>query len=106
MQQLFNNYGRQTGEAILSGLVSMILLRPNDPATVEFYRSVIGSEFSEYTVNSQPRETRAIEEHEFSKGAICRWDPGVGVIINQSGWRHGYIPQVTDNQKEMYAHIG
>jgi hypothetical protein len=105
MQQLYSNYGRQTGESILSGLVSMILLRPNDDATVEFYRSAIGSEFTEYAVNS-PRETRAIEEHEFSKGAIRRWNPGVGVIVNQSGWRHGYIPQMTESQRKMYAHIG
>lgn len=78
MQQLYSNYGRQTGEAVLSGLVSMILLRPNDNATVEFYRAAIGSEFTEYTATGHPRETRTIEEHEFLKGAIRRWNPGRG----------------------------
>lgn len=104
IQQLYSNYGRQTGEAILSGLVTMILLRPNDNATVEFYRTAIGSEFNEYPVNAQ-QEPRAIEEHEFSKGDIRRWDPGVGVVVNQSGWLYGYIPELTNTQKDSYSQI-
>lgn len=110
VQQLYKNYGREGGEAILAGLVSMILLRPNDPETIEFYRSAIGADFTEYTQHiekdawdTERRETKEVEEHPFSTGEIRRWDPGVGVIVKQAGWLHGYISLLSDSTREFVA---
>jgi Cdc6-like AAA superfamily ATPase len=112
VQQLRQNYGREGGEAILSGLVSMILLRPNDPETVEFYRSAIGTDFTEYTQHveadtweGERRETKDVEEHPFSTGEIRRWDPGVGVIVTQDGWLHGYISLLSERTREFVENI-
>jgi hypothetical protein len=111
VQQLYRNYDRSGGEAILAGLVSMVLLRPNDAATTEFYRSAIGTDFTEYTqhveeedfLDREQRETKDVEEHPFSTGEIRRWDPGVGVVVKQSGWLHGYISMLT---RETMAFVG
>lgn len=106
VQQLHQNYGREGGEAILAGLVSMILLRPNDPETVEFYRSAIGEDFTEYTQHIEEdmweherREVKEVEEPPFSTGEIRRWDPGVGVIVKQAGWLHGYISLLNERTR-------
>lgn len=112
VQQLYENYGRSGGEAILAGLVSMILLRPNDPETVEFYRSAIGTDFTEYTQHIEEdmwerkqREVKEVEEHPFSTGEIRRWDPGVGVIVKQAGWLHGYISLLSDTTREFVESV-
>jgi Cdc6-like AAA superfamily ATPase len=109
VQQLRENYGREGGDAILSGLVSKILLRPNDPETVEFYRSAIGTDFTEYTQyvgeDGLEHETKDVEEHPFSTGEIRRWDPGVGVIVTQNGWLRGYIPLLSETTRDTIADI-
>lgn len=112
VQQLRQNYGREGGEAILAGLVSMILLRPNDPETVEFYRSAIGADFNEYTQHiekdgwdKERRETKEVEEHPFSTGEIRRWDPGVGVIVKQAGWLHGYISLLSESTRDYVESV-
>lgn len=112
VQQLYRNYGQEAGEAILAGLVSMILLRPNDPETVEFYRSAIGTDFTEYTQHIEKeawdrerRETKEVEEHPFSTGEIRRWEPGVGVIVKQAGWLHGYISLLSETTREFVADV-
>ncbi|UPM43725.1 type IV secretory system conjugative DNA transfer family protein [Halocatena salina] len=112
VQQLYENYGESGGEAILAGLVSMILLRPNDPQTVEFYRSAIGEDFSEYTQHvgkdswdRKRREVKEVEEHPFSTGEIRRWDPGVGVVVKQAGWLHGYISMLNDTTREFVESV-
>jgi hypothetical protein len=112
VQQLFRNYGREGGESILAGLVSMILLRPNDEATVDFYRSAIGTDFKTYTqhvedkdTRDEKRETKQVEEHPFSMGQIRRWDAGVGVVVTRSGWLHGYIPMLTEKTEEFVTNV-
>jgi hypothetical protein len=112
VRQLFRNYGRDAGESILAGLVSMILLRPNDEATVDFYRAAIGTDFKTYTkhvedkdTRDEKRETKQVEEHPFSVGQIRRWDAGVGVVVTQSGWLHGYIPMLTEKTEEFVTNV-
>lgn len=112
VQQLYSNYSREAGESILAGLVSMILLRPNDAETVEFYRSAIGTDFTEYTQhterdswNKKRRETKEVEEHPFSTGEIRRWNPGVGVIVKQPGWLHGYISLLSENTRDYVESV-
>jgi hypothetical protein len=55
--QMYSNYGRDRGKALLSGLVSKILLRANDSETVEFIRESIGTEFVEYTQHVEKRDS-------------------------------------------------
>jgi hypothetical protein len=112
VSQLLRNYGRDAGESILSGLVSMILLRPNDEATVDFYRAAIGTDFKTYTqhvedkdTRDEKRETKQVEEHPFSVGQLRRWDAGVGVVVTQAGWLHGYIPMLTQKTEDFVTNV-
>jgi len=114
--QMYSNYGRDRGKALLSGLVSKILLRANDSETVEFIRESIGTEFVEYTQHVEKRdsvigegqvttnrETKEEEEHAFAKGDIRKWNPGVGVIVLPDRWAYGYIPQLSVGLADLYA---
>lgn len=112
VEQLYSNYDRERGGAILAGLVSMILLRANDPETVEFYRSAIGTDFTTYTQHienkdqrDEKRETKAVEEHPFSIGEMQRWDPGVGVVVTQTGWLHGYISMLNETTRAVITSV-
>lgn len=113
--QMYSNYGRDRGKALLSGLVSKILLRANDSETVEFIRESIGTEFVEYTQHVEKRdsivgdgqttvnrETKEEEEHAFAKGDIRKWNPGVGVIVLPDRWAYGYIPQLSAGLADLY----
>lgn len=110
VSQMYANYGRDRGNALLSGLVSKILLRANDSDTVEFIRNSIGTEFIEYTKhverddmgNEVRRETKEEEEHRFSKGEIRKWSPGVCAIVLPDRWAKGYSPQLDDGYASLY----
>lgn len=110
VNQMYANYGRDRGNALLSGLVSKILLRANDSDTVEFIRDSIGTEFQEYTKHVEKtdhghvkrRETKEEEEHRFSKGQIRKWQPGVGAIVLPDRWAKGYMPQLDSSLSTLY----
>jgi Cdc6-like AAA superfamily ATPase len=129
VQQLYQNYERAGGESILAGLVSMILLRPNDAETVDFYQAAIGKEFSGIMSSSRTRwfgtnqqenlsssesrnlfrkrerSTSGSEKHHFSEGEIRKWDPGIGVVVKQSGWTHGYISMLTEMDINVITNV-
>ncbi|WP_254547196.1 type IV secretory system conjugative DNA transfer family protein [Halomarina pelagica] len=107
VSQLYDSYGKDRGTAILSGLVTSVILRLSDPESIRYARAIIGTEFEEYTqhVEKRPsalgehqvetrRETREQEEHPFAKGEFTTFDPGVGVVVRPDGWAHGYIPML------------
>lgn len=115
INQMTANYGENRGKALLSGLVSKILLRANDSETVDFIRESIGTEFVEYTKHVEKRqsligdhqvetnrETKEEEEHAFAKGDIRKWDPGVGVVVLPDKWAFGYIPQLHAGHQDLY----
>lgn len=110
VSQMYANYGRDRGNALLSGLVSKVLLRANDSDTVEFIRNSIGTEFVEYTKhverddmgNEVRRETKEEEEHRFSKGQIRKWSPGVCAIVLPDRWAKGYSPQLDGGYASLY----
>lgn len=116
VSQMYANYGRDNGEALLSGLVTKILLRANDSETVDFIRESIGTEFVEYTQHVEKRysplqerevevdrETKEEEEHVFAKGDVRKWDPGVGAVVLPNKWAFGYIPQLNAGLADLYA---
>nr|WP_264383151.1 type IV secretion system DNA-binding domain-containing protein [Halocatena marina] len=111
VQQLYQNYGRNGGESILAGLVSMVLLRPNDSETAEFYRDAIGTKFVQHTNYVEEKwygkrkEMKQSEQHIFATGDIRKWDPGVGVIVKQAGWFFGYISMLTGDTMEVIADV-
>ena len=100
--QLYDNYGKSAGKSMLAGLVNRVILRLGDDESVDYARSVIGTEFTEYTAHessggefgSGRRETKEEEEHHFAKGEFVKWDPGHGVFIDTSTWMYGYFPML------------
>ena len=109
--QLRDGYGRDAAEAILSGFLSVILLRCGDSASVEFARERIGTQFVERTSNVEKarvgsrhrrrqktirRETKDSEEHPFAKGDITEWRPGEGVVVRPESWAHGRMKLLDD----------
>ncbi|MFH5845971.1 TraM recognition domain-containing protein, partial [Haladaptatus sp. CMAA 1909] len=99
VSQLYDNYGRDRGNAILSGLVTSIILRLQDAESIEYARTVIGSEFNEYTKHESRDEEGAVmetettteEEHSFAKGEFTEFEPGHGVVVRRNSWAYGYI---------------
>lgn len=107
--QLTDMMGEHRADAILSGLVTTLVLRVQDEESVRFARSRIGRKFEEYTrhTREQPsasghgstvveRETGVEEQHEFSEQALQQFNPGVGVLCRPDGWAFGYIRQLPD----------
>ena len=104
--QLRANYGNEPASAILSGLTSAMLLRCDDPASVEFVRAKIGEEWKTYTRHTEKahlpnnqrrtirRESKREEEHPFSKAEINSWDPGEGVLVRPDSWAYGRVEQI------------
>lgn len=100
--QLQDTYGRDAATAILSGLVTSIVLRCGDDESVEYARSIIGTEFQEYTRHvdrseslgtmiETGRETKQEEEHPFAKGDFVEFEPGEGVVVRPDGWVYGRL---------------
>lgn len=102
--QLQDQYGRDAATSILSGLVTTLVLRCGDDESIEYARSIIGTEFREYTKHvdrkqsaltgatfTAGRETKFEEEHHFAKGAFVDFDPGEGVVVRSDGWVHGRL---------------
>ncbi|MFC7158035.1 type IV secretory system conjugative DNA transfer family protein [Halomarina halobia] len=107
VSQLFANYGKERGTSILSGLVSRVILRLGDEASIDYARTVVGTEFKTYTKHvekdhagdfsvTKRRELKEEEEHAFARGEFTRWNPGVGLFIGRTGWRYGYFPMLDD----------
>lgn len=105
VSQLYDNYGKERGTSILSGLITSVILRLSDPESIGYARSVIGTEFEEYTQHVEKRmfgnhqvelgrESKEEEEHPFAKGDFTTFDPGVGVVVRPGGWAYGYIPML------------
>ena len=98
--------GTRRASAILSGLTSAMLLRCDDPASVEYVRGKIGEEFNDYTGHVEKarlsnnrrktirRETKRKEEHVFSKSDISSWQPGEGVLVRPNSWAYGRVKQI------------
>ncbi|WP_254547487.1 type IV secretory system conjugative DNA transfer family protein [Halomarina pelagica] len=106
VSQLFANYGKERGTSILSGLVSRVILRLGDDASIDYARAAVGTEFKTYTRHVEKsggdwnvttrRETKDEEEHAFARGEFTRWDPGVGLFVGRTGWRFGYFPMLNE----------
>ena len=101
--QLRDGYGDEGASAILSGLTSTILLRSDDPKSVEYVRSKIGREKEQYTAHVEKanlprnrqktmhRERKPSEEHVFSEADINSWRPGEGVLVRPNSWAFGRV---------------
>ena len=99
--QLREGYGEEGASAILSGLTSTILLRSDDPKSVEFVRSKIGRERKEFTAHVEKanlarnrqktmyREMEEKEKHVFAESDINSWRPGEGVVVRPQSWAFG-----------------
>ena len=96
--QLRDSYGDEGASAILSGLTSTILLRSDDPKSVEYVRSKIGRETEQYTAHVEKaqlprnrqktmhRERKPSGEHVFAEADINSWRPGEGVLVRPQSW--------------------
>lgn len=104
VSQLYEGYGKERGRAILSGLVTSIILRLGDGESVSYARDVIGTQFAQYTAHvdrerdmlsgeqvETNREVRQSEEHTFAQGDFMNFAPGEGVIVRPDGWVYGQI---------------
>ena len=101
--QLRANYGEEEASAILSGLTSTILLRSDDPKSVEFAQAKIGREKTDYTAHVEKanlprgrqktmhREMKPEHEHVFPEAEINSWRPGEGVIVRPDSWAFGRV---------------
>jgi type IV secretory pathway TraG/TraD family ATPase VirD4 len=101
--QLRAGYGEEEASAILSGLTSTILLRCDDPKSVEYVRAKIGREMNQYTAHVEKaqlprhrqktmrREHQPREEHVFAESEINSWDPGEGVLVRPDSWAYGRV---------------
>ena len=101
--QLRAGYGEQEASAILSGLTSTILLRCDDPKSVEYVQAKIGREKKEYTAHVEKanlprgrkktmhRERKPEHEHVFSEAQINSWQPGEGVLVCPDLWAFGRV---------------
>lgn len=109
MAQLYDTYSENRSKAILSGMTTSIILRCADSESVEYARSTIGTEFTEYTKNVEKqqlgpygsietnRETKLEEEHTFAKGAFGQFEPGEAVVCRQGeGYVHGRIRMLNE----------
>jgi type IV secretory pathway TraG/TraD family ATPase VirD4 len=106
--QLRANYGTENASAILSGLTSAMILRCDDPASVDYARGKIADEFKEFTGHVEKatlggsgqaprrqktirRETEQKEKPVFSKADISSWNPGEGVLVRPNSWAYGRV---------------
>lgn len=101
--QLRAGYGEEAASAILSGLTTTILLRSDDPKSVEYVRSKIGREKQEFTSHVEKatlpkgrkktmhREIEEKEKHVFSEAEINEWRPGEGVVVKPQSWAFGRV---------------
>jgi type IV secretory pathway TraG/TraD family ATPase VirD4 len=101
--QLRANYGRENASAILSGLTSAMILRCDDPASVDYARSKIADEFKQFTAHVEKanlprnrqktirRESEQKEKPVFSKAEISSWKPGEGVLVRPNSWAYGRV---------------
>ena len=106
--QLRAGYGEEEASAILSGLTSTILLRSDDPKSVEYVQAKIGREKTDYTAHVEKanlprgrqktmhRETKPEHEHVFSEAEINSWRPGEGVLVRPDSWAHGRVKPYDD----------
>ena len=106
--QLREGYGDEGASAILSGLTSTILLRSDDPKSVEYVRSKIGREKEQYTAHVEKanlprnrqktmhRERKPSEEHVFAEADINSWRPGEGVLVRPNSWAFGRVKLYDD----------
>ena len=106
--QLRANYGEEEASAILSGLTSTILLRSDDPKSVEFVQAKIGREKTDYTAHVEKanlprgrqktmhREMKPEHEHVFSEAEINSWRPGEGVVVRPDSWAFGRVKLYDD----------
>lgn len=106
--QLYDTFGEQRAQAILSGMTTSVILRLADEKSIEFARSAIGTEFHEYTGHVEKRqsafgngqvevsrETKLKEEHDFAKGDFTGFDPGECVVCRQGeGYVHGRVRMI------------
>jgi type IV secretory pathway TraG/TraD family ATPase VirD4 len=104
--QLRANYGTENASAILSGLTSAMILRCDDPASVDYARGKIADEFQEFTGHVERaqlgganrgrqktirRETEQKEKPVFSKAEISSWNAGEGVLVRPNSWAYGRV---------------
>ena len=104
--QLRSNYGRENASAILSGLTSAMILRCDDPASVDYARGKIADEFKQFTRHIEKarlggqhrsrqktirRETEQKEKPVFSKADISSWNAGEGVLVRPNSWAYGRV---------------
>jgi type IV secretory pathway TraG/TraD family ATPase VirD4 len=106
--QLRANYGTENASAILSGLTSAMILRCDDPASVDYARGKIADEFQEFTGHVEKatlggsgqaprrqktiwRETEQKEKPVFSKADISSWNAGEGVLVRPNSWAYGRV---------------
>lgn len=106
--QLRANYGEEEASAILSGLTSTMLLRSDDPKSVEYVQAKIGKEKNKYTAHVEKanlprnrqktmhRERKPEHEHVFSEAEINSWRPGEGVLVRPQSWAFGRVKQYDD----------
>jgi type IV secretory pathway TraG/TraD family ATPase VirD4 len=101
--QLRAGYGEEEASAILSGLTTTILLRSDDPKSVEFVQAKIGKEREDYTAHVEKanlprgrqktmhREYKPEDEHVFAEADINSWRPGEGVVVRPQSWAFGRL---------------
>jgi hypothetical protein len=101
--QLYDQYGRDGGDALLSGLLSTIILRLNDSSSIAFARSRVGTyweaqDIPEYNADGEVSgtSTEDVEKHAMAKGEFGDFAPGWGIIVRNDGWVDAQIDLYED----------
>jgi len=101
--QLYDRYGRDGGDALLSGLLSTIILRLNDSSSIAFARSRVGTYWEEQDIPEYNADgeisgtlTEDVEKHSMAKGEFGDFAPGWGIIVRNDGWVDAQIDLYED----------
>ncbi|SFT09872.1 type IV secretion system DNA-binding domain-containing protein [Halostagnicola kamekurae] len=101
--QLYDQYGQDGGNALLSGLLSTIILRLNDSSSIAFARSRVGTYWEEqdtpeYNADGEISGTSIeyVEKHAMAKGEFGDFAPGWGIIVRNDGWVDAQIDLYDD----------
>jgi len=101
--QLYDQYGQDGGNALLSGLLSTIILRLNDSSSIAVARSRVGTyweaqDIPEYNADGEisGTSTEDVEKHAMAKGEFGDFAPGWGIIVRNDGWVDAQIDLYDD----------
>jgi hypothetical protein len=114
--QLTQNYSNEQANSILAGLLTQIIMRLNDEASIDHAKTITGVRHvsnspepmmtkpdSDEPLLSGPLETESPnevlqEQNDFAGGEFLSFADGESVIKRKDGWARGYMPMLQDQK--------